>query len=107
MTPISTRIAKVMKMAYRIIRTQPRLFLKVNLPMKRVSHKQATATINEPTTKSMPAEFIRTAVSSAPCTTRANVLMSQGRPNANKIAKELAPSALDTPIPPSPETMIT
>ena len=30
-------------------------------------------------------------------------LMNQGRPRENKTAKELAPRALDTPIPPFPE----
>lgn len=102
--PISTRIAKVMKIAYRTKRMAPRLLLSVNLPMYRVIHKQATATSREPTTKSIPAELMSTACSSASCATRVKVLMSHGRPNANKIAKELAPKAFETPIPPSPVT---
>lgn len=106
MIPISTRIAKVMKMRYKTIRTKPSLFLRVNLPRNRVIHKQQTATSRDPTTKSIPAELMSTAVSSAPWILRLAVLMSQGNPNANNIAKELAPSAFDTPIPPSPETKI-
>lgn len=107
MIPISTRIANVMKMAQSTMSTAPRLLLRVNFPMNKVIHKQATATRREPTTKSMPAELIRTAVSSAPDTNSDRVLINQGRPNANNIAKELAPKAFETPIPPSPETINT
>lgn len=71
--------------------------------MNKVSQRRHAATRREPTTKSMPAELIFTAVSE-PSTNSMSVLISQGRPKANKIAKEFAPKAFETPIPPSPIT---
>lgn len=101
--PISTRMANVMKIAYKTKNTPPIDFLSLNLPMNRVSQSKEVATKREPTTKSMPTELIFTAVSE-PSTNNIKVLISQGRPKANNIAKELAPNAFDTPIPPSPVT---
>lgn len=101
-TPISTRIAKVIKMIYKKQKTKPTLLRKVNFENKSTSHRQLTATRREPTTKSILAEFMRTAGCSRPWLRFTRHLISHGMPRANKIANELAPRALDTPIPPSP-----
>lgn len=99
--PISTRMANVMKITYKTKNTPPIDFLSLNFAMNKVSQSKDVATRREPTTKSMPTELILTAVSE-PSTSNMSVLMSQGRPKANSMAKELAPNAFDTPIPPSP-----
>lgn len=100
--PNSTNMAKVMKITYRTAKTAPTLFLRVNFPMNKTIHRQDTATSREPMTKSMPLELIYTTASS-PWPSSVRVLMSQGNPNANRIAREFAPKAFETPIPPSPE----
>lgn len=102
-TPVSTRMANVMKKMYNAPSTPPTLLRSLNLPMNSTIHKQETAINRDATTKSMPLELMRTAGFSRPCLMFTKHLMNQGMPNANRIANELAPKALDTPIPPSPK----
>lgn len=90
-------------MTYRHRKMLPVSRLSTNLPKYRVTHKLMTAMRSEPTMNSMPEELMYT-TASAPWESSVRVLMSHGMPRANRMASELAPSAFDTPIPPSPET---
>lgn len=101
-TPISTKMPNVMKIRYRTMSTQPTDLRSLNFAINKVNQRKLTAKSREVTTKAMPLELIGIAVSCAPWPTRMRVLISHGVPSANNIAKELAPSALDTPTPPSP-----
>lgn len=101
-TPTSRRMANVMKITYSTMSTKPMLFRSLNFAINKHIQRHQVAMIREPTTIVMPLESINTALSSSPRATIARVLISHGKPRANNMAKELAPSALDTPTPPSP-----